>query len=92
MARVTPHAITRLQPSETVLDLGSGGGTDCFQAAQQVGPEGRVIGLDMTPEMIKLARHRAKEIGATNVEFRYGEIEDIDCTVVNTRVRARKPA
>jgi arsenite methyltransferase len=73
----SPHAIAGLQPGETVLDLGSGGGTDCLQAAQQVEQEGRVIGLDMTPEMIKLARHRAKEIVATNVEFRYGEIEDI---------------
>jgi arsenite methyltransferase len=59
------------------LDLGSGGGIDCFVAARRVGPQGRVIGLDMTPEMIKLARRNAKKIGATNVEFRYGEMEDI---------------
>jgi SAM-dependent methyltransferase len=60
-----------------VLDLGSGGGIDCFLAAQQVGPEGRVIGLDMTTDMIKLARRNAKKVGATNVDFRYGEMEDI---------------
>jgi len=60
-----------------VLDLGAGGGIDCFLAAKQVGPEGRVIGLDMTPDMIKLARRNAKKVGATNVEFRYGEMEDI---------------
>ena len=72
-----PTAIADLKPGEVVLDLGSGGGIDCFLAARQVGPQGRVIGLDMTPEMIKLARRRAKEAEATNVEFRYGEIEDI---------------
>ncbi|MDY7076113.1 MAG: arsenite methyltransferase [Chloroflexota bacterium] len=72
-----PIAIAELQPGEAVLDLGSGGGIDCFLAARQVGSEGRVIGLDMTPEMIKLARSNAKKIGATNVEFRYGEMEDI---------------
>jgi SAM-dependent methyltransferase len=60
-----------------VLDLGSGGGIDCFLAASRVGPQGRVIGLDMTPDMIKLARRNAKTIGATNVEFRYGEMEEI---------------
>ncbi len=72
-----PVAIAELQPGEVVLDLGSGGGIDCFLAARKVGPEGRVIGLDMTPEMVKLARRNAKIVGATNVEFRYGEIEDI---------------
>ena len=72
-----PTAITELRPGETVLDLGSGGGIDCFLAAKKVGPEGQVIGLDMTPDMIKLARRNAKKIGATNVEFRYGEMEDI---------------
>ena len=72
-----PTAIAELQPGEVVLDLGSGGGIDCFLAAKQVGPEGKVIGLDMTPDMIKLARRNAKKIGATNVEFRYGETEDI---------------
>jgi SAM-dependent methyltransferase len=72
-----PLAIGKLQPGEVVLDLGSGGGIDCFLAARQVGPEGKVIGLDMTPDMIKLARRNAKKIGATNVEFRFGEMEDI---------------
>ena len=72
-----PLAISELQPGEVVLDLGSGGGIDCFLAAKQVGPEGKVIGLDMTPDMIKLARRNAKRIGATNVDFRYGEMEEI---------------
>jgi arsenite methyltransferase len=72
-----PTAIAELRPGEVVLDLGSGGGIDCLLAAEKVGPQGRVIGLDMTPEMIKLARRNAKQVGATNVEFRYGEIEDI---------------
>jgi len=72
-----PLAISELQPGEVVLDLGSGGGIDCFLAAKQVGPEGKVIGLDMTPEMIKLARRNAKKVGATNVDFRYGEMEEI---------------
>jgi arsenite methyltransferase len=72
-----PTAIAELKPGEVVLDLGSGGGIDCFLAARQVGPQGRVIGLDMTPEMVKLARQNAKKMGATNVEFRYGETEDM---------------
>ncbi len=72
-----PTALADLRPGETVLDLGSGGGIDCFLAAKQVGPEGRVIGLDMTPEMIKLARQNAKKVGLTNVDFRYGEMEDM---------------
>ena len=72
-----PTAIAELRPGEVVLDLGSGGGIDCFLAAGKVGPQGRVIGLDMTPDMIKLARRNAKKVGATNVEFRYGEMEDI---------------
>jgi arsenite methyltransferase len=72
-----PTAIASLQTGEVVLDLGSGGGIDCFLAAKKVGPEGRVIGLDMTPDMIRLARRNAKKVGAKNVEFRYGEMEDI---------------
>lgn len=72
-----PLAIAELQPGETVLDLGSGGGIDCFLAARKVGPEGQVIGLDMTPDMIKLARRNAKKVGATNVDFRFGEMEDM---------------
>jgi len=72
-----PLAIADLQPGEVVLDLGSGGGIDCFLAAKKVGTEGRVIGLDMTPDMIKLARRNAKKIGVKNVDFRFGEMEDI---------------
>ena len=70
-----PTAIAELQPGETVLDLGSGGGIDCFVAAKKVGPAGRVIGVDMTDEMLKLAQKNASELGTTNVEFRKGEIE-----------------
>jgi SAM-dependent methyltransferase len=72
-----PQAIAALQPGETVLDLGSGGGIDCFLAARQVGPGGRVIGVDMTPDMVSKARANARTIAATNVEFRLGEIEHL---------------
>lgn len=72
-----PTAIAALQPGEVVLDLGSGAGLDCFLAARQVGPEGRVYGVDMTPEMVALARRNAAKLGATNVEFRLGEIEHL---------------
>jgi ubiquinone/menaquinone biosynthesis C-methylase UbiE len=64
-----------LRPGETVLDLGSGPGLDAFLAARAVGPEGRVIGVDMTPEMIERARANARKAGLTNVEFRQGRIE-----------------
>ena len=70
-----PIALSELKKGETVLDLGSGGGLDCFLAAKNVGPKGQVIGLDMTPEMIKLARMHAAKIGVKNVEFRQGEME-----------------
>jgi len=70
-----PQAIAALKPGETVLDLGSGGGFDCFLAADQVGPTGRAIGVDMTPEMLSKARENARNGGYTNVEFRLGEIE-----------------
>ncbi len=70
-----PIALSELQKGETVLDLGSGGGLDCFLAAKNVGPKGRVIGLDMTPEMIKLARMNADKMSVRNVEFRQGEME-----------------
>jgi arsenite methyltransferase len=66
-----------IHPGETVVDLGSGGGLDCFLAAQKAGPGGRVIGVDMTPEMIEKARANAARIGAANVEFRPGQIEKI---------------
>lgn len=72
-----PIAIAGLRPGDVVLDLGSGGGIDCFLAARQVGPQGRVIGLDMTPDMIRLAQRNAKQLGVSNVEFRLGEMEDI---------------
>jgi len=72
-----PQAIAGLRPGETVLDLGSGGGFDCFLAARQVGPTGRVIGVDMTPQMIGKARENARAAGTSNVEFRLGEIEHL---------------
>ena len=72
-----PTAIGDLKPGQTVLDLGSGGGIDCFLAAKKVGPTGLVIGLDMTPRMLDLARANAKKQGVKNVDFRYGYIEDI---------------
>ncbi len=72
-----PVALASLKAGETVLDLGSGGGIDCFLAARQVGPRGRVIGVDMTPEMIRLARENAAKGGVKNVEFRQGEIESL---------------
>jgi SAM-dependent methyltransferase len=72
-----PQAIAALKPGETVLDLGSGGGFDCFLAASQVGEKGVVIGVDMTPEMITKARNNAANARVTNVEFRLGEIEHL---------------
>lgn len=72
-----PQAIAAMKPGETVLDLGSGGGFDCFLAARQVGADGRVIGVDMTPDMISKARANAARLGASNVEFRLGEIEHL---------------
>ncbi len=72
-----PQAIADLQPGETVLDLGSGAGFDCFLAAAKVGPRGRVIGVDMTPQMITKARANAQRDGYDNVEFRLGEIEHL---------------
>ena len=72
-----PQAIAALKPGETVLDLGSGGGFDCFLAARQVGESGQVIGVDMTPEMIDRARENARKSNAANVEFRLGEIEHL---------------
>ena len=70
-----PTAIAEIRAGETVLDLGSGGGIDCFLAAKQTGPEGRVIGVDMTRQMIDLARRNAGELGVPNVEFKLGDIE-----------------
>jgi arsenite methyltransferase len=72
-----PVALASLKAGETVLDLGSGAGFDCFLAARQVGEKGKVIGVDMTPEMIDKARANARKSGTTNVEFRLGEIENL---------------
>jgi SAM-dependent methyltransferase len=72
-----PQAIAGLKAGETVLDLGAGGGFDCFLASKQVGPSGRVIGVDMTPDMISKARANAQKLEAKNVEFRLGEIEHL---------------
>jgi SAM-dependent methyltransferase len=72
-----PQAIAALRPGETVIDLGSGAGFDCFLAARAVGPTGRVIGVDMTHEMLAKARSNAERIGASNVEFRLGELEHL---------------
>jgi SAM-dependent methyltransferase len=72
-----PQAIAALSPGETVIDLGSGAGFDCFLAARQVGPAGRVIGVDMTHEMLARARENAARTAASNVEFRLGELEHL---------------
>jgi len=72
-----PTALASLREGEVVLDLGSGGGMDCFLAAQQVGPGGKVIGVDMTPDMVSLARKNAAKGNNKNVEFRLGEIENL---------------
>jgi SAM-dependent methyltransferase len=72
-----PVALASLRPGETVLDLGSGAGIDCFLAAKKVGPTGRVIGVDMTPEMLEKARQNAVKVQAANVQFRLGEIEHL---------------
>lgn len=72
-----PLAIADLQPGEQVVDLGSGAGFDAFLAAKSVGPEGRVIGIDMTPEMINKAQKNAEQLDVENVEFRLGEIEHL---------------
>jgi len=85
-----PITLAALQPGQTVLDLGSGGGLDCFLAAKKVGNSGHVIGVDMTPEMLEKARASAKRMGVTNVDFRQGFLEDlpvddksIDVTISN---------
>src|SRR5271163_4391492 len=79
-----PTALIDLKPGETVLDLGSGGGIDVLLSARRVGPTGKAYGLDMTDEMLSLARENQKQAGVTNVEFLKGEIENIplpDCSV-----------
>jgi len=72
-----PKAIAALKPGETVLDLGSGGGFDCFLAVKEVGESGQVIGIDMTPEMVSKARINADNADYGNVDFRLGEIENL---------------
>ena len=72
-----PQAIAVMKPGEVIVDLGSGAGFDCLLAAKQVGPAGRVIGVDMTHEMLKKARENAAKLAAANVEFRLGEIEHL---------------
>jgi SAM-dependent methyltransferase len=72
-----PISLAELQAGQVVLDLGSGGGIDCFLAAQKVGPTGHVVGIDMTIEMIKKAESNREKIGAENVDFRLGQIEDL---------------
>jgi arsenite methyltransferase len=79
-----PTALIELQPGQTVLDLGSGGGIDVLLSAKRVGPTGKVYGLDMTDDMLALARENQRKAGATNVEFLKGTIESIplpDCSV-----------
>ena len=85
-----PTAYAHLRPGETVVDLGCGGGLDVFLAAEKVGPEGRAIGIDMTPEMIELARRNAEKTGRTNVEFHLATIDklpladaSVDCVISN---------
>jgi arsenite methyltransferase len=70
-------SLAALQPGEVVVDLGSGGGLECFIAAKQVGDSGHVIGVDMTPEMLVRARQASERMGLSNVEFRKGYIEDL---------------
>ncbi len=72
-----PIALASLKPGEVVLDLGSGAGFDCFLASSRVGPKGRVIGVDMTPDMLDSARENCRKGGYKNVEFRMGEIENL---------------
>jgi SAM-dependent methyltransferase len=72
-----PVALASLKPGETVVDLGSGGGFDCFLAAKQVGESGQIIGVDMTPDMLSKARSNAEKMETNNVEFRLGEIEHL---------------
>jgi arsenite methyltransferase len=85
-----PTAFATLQPGEVVVDLGCGGGLDVFLAAKKVGPTGRAIGIDMTPEMLALARRNAAQSGATNVEFHQATIDQlpladasVDCVISN---------
>ena len=72
-----PTALANIKPGDTVLDLGSGAGFDCFLSLKRVGKNGKVIGVDMTPKMIEKAKNNAKKYGYKNVEFKLGEIENL---------------
>jgi arsenite methyltransferase len=72
-----PHAIADIQKGETVLDLGSGAGFDAFLASMQAGPDGKIIGIDMTPEMVRKSNENSSKMGTKNVEFMLGDIEHI---------------
>src|SRR5512146_200241 len=72
-----PFALRSLEPGEKVVDAGSGGGFDCFVAAKQVGPQGKVVGIDMLPEMLEKSRKTTTVMGLTQVEFREGLLEKI---------------
>ena len=72
-----PTQFAKIKPGDTVIDLGSGAGNDCFVARHETGPEGKVIGIDFTPAMIKKARLNAEKLGYNNVEFREGDIDDM---------------
>ena len=72
-----PTEFAQIQPGDTVIDLGSGAGNDCFVARHETGLEGKVIGIDFTEEMIRLARQNAEKLGYNNVEFRHGDIDDM---------------
>lgn len=85
-----PTATAHLEPGEVVMDLGCGGGLDVLLAAKKVGPTGKAIGIDMTPEMLDLARRNAEKAGATNVEFHHATIDklplpdaSVDCVISN---------
>ena len=87
-----PHAIASLRRGETVVDFGSGGGIDCFIAARAVGQQGRVVGIDMTGEMVELARSNARRLGLGNVEFHLSQMEETpleDGTVDATHLQLR---
>lgn len=75
-----PTQFAAIKPGDTVLDLGSGAGNDCFVARKQAGPDGRVIGVDFTPEMVVKAKENANKLGYQNVEFRQGDIEKLPLT------------